>query len=770
MTDTIDTSVINQEFASDLFDNRLFDVNIVDPINNDSIYFNQLIVTDGVGTKTLKQRLTIKNMTSNDINFTDMSEFPASEEYHHFELKFRSGVFLESDYFPKFSEVDNWHISEPRINTETDMWSIYFVSSKPISLATQMTLNFDFEYRSAMGINTSQHEGAAELFFSYHQIKANQQEDHTQGRVTKKIAILNQSSGNPYIRDMRDYLVQNNKKIDGIELNVLSKFYGLKNLSNQRDNELLQLIEKQGNDLNRVDEEIKNTVTATRVALDQKDEELAQRLSEATLQLNTKDDELKAQLVAAESQLLAKNDELGQILSTAKQELESQDTQFANRLDEHREYLESHITQAGQELVAQRCELDEKDAQLAQTIANHRLELDTNDKHLERLIDNNQSTLAHSIDALTVQANEQSLLITANEKKAEAVEERNRQQHIQQNQKLDQNKVELVQKVDDEVSLLKDEIDRSVIHFNEQHLEVNMQLGQVVESSKQVLEKFEQTKSELEDSLIQMTTTVDDVVTEMSVEKGRLEAVKDIITKVESDVVAAQSDIITNAVLSKNQHEENHQGLQELGERISVLNSKLKEYQEKVTTRFDEVTALIAENKASQDQFNRDYVDRINLLQESIDSVKAMQQLQLLSVSVSVSKVIKRQMVTMRLTAYDFTVGYSVSALHGEISIEGDVIHYRAPDDQVEEVITLTANEISREIKFDVLEHCGRQLPHWNSGSVYTKGDRVVEAGIEYVANWWTIGQSPKSNCKKSDAWRKVGPMKDDCDEHEFER
>ena len=171
----------------------------------------------------MKQSLFVTNIGSKAIHFSDINQANASIDHHHFELKFRNGVFAEIASTLLFTSDTGWVTSAPQQDSEDNGWSIYLIAPANQVVEPGQSIVIPFSYRTADG---SLGERGTYISLRYHGLLLEGQQALV-GDRNKQIDILNLSSNNVYIAKLNEKITETDTAIDQMETDINSQFLAL---------------------------------------------------------------------------------------------------------------------------------------------------------------------------------------------------------------------------------------------------------------------------------------------------------------------------------------------------------------------------------------------------------------------------------------------------------------------------------------------------------------------------------------------------------------
>ncbi len=154
---------------------------------------NQIYIVNTTDQQQVNQQLVINNVSNTNINFISLEQ-PLSSDNYHLALKFKSGVFAQTEQHVSLTTPNNqWQISAAPIhNLLDDTWSIYLKSTQRHQLAPGDSLVLNLSYLTA-----DSHKGARSsvIHLDYKNSQFNQGEIIS-GHRSRRIDIVDLSLNN----------------------------------------------------------------------------------------------------------------------------------------------------------------------------------------------------------------------------------------------------------------------------------------------------------------------------------------------------------------------------------------------------------------------------------------------------------------------------------------------------------------------------------------------------------------------------------------------
>ncbi len=275
----LDDSAIQSNFFSGLptVKQRFIEVHPIDvSIENDTSgqFANypgdKLFIVDAAAKDVIAQKLVISNLSDKAIHCPAINQTVASREHHHFELKFRNGVFTEITDKLKFTVDAGWIVSEPQQDSEDNGWSVFFLASSEKIIEPGDVIDIPFSYRSADG---ALGERGTHINLNYRGLLLNG-EQTLAGVRNKQVDILNLSNNNVYIREMNDKISATDTIVDAMEkattddLDKLQDAIAASEDGDVDDKKIVDVLIDVHDRLIELDSEVDNTRTVTNKRID----------------------------------------------------------------------------------------------------------------------------------------------------------------------------------------------------------------------------------------------------------------------------------------------------------------------------------------------------------------------------------------------------------------------------------------------------------------------------------------------------------------------
>ena len=184
---------------------------------------NALFIIDAISKDPIKQTLIINNISEHKLDFIAIKSNTPDGYNCNFEIKFRNDTFAGNGTFPKFDVKPDWIISQPVQNAEDGSWSVFFLTTKKLTLAKGKTLEFPFQYNSAAGV--SERGTRADLYFNYLQFEP---DSPIQGVRTKQLHITNLSTNDVHTKKLIENINNTDAKVDRQEQELKEKVLKIK--------------------------------------------------------------------------------------------------------------------------------------------------------------------------------------------------------------------------------------------------------------------------------------------------------------------------------------------------------------------------------------------------------------------------------------------------------------------------------------------------------------------------------------------------------------
>ncbi|MDW3195102.1 MAG: hypothetical protein R8G66_22200 [Cytophagales bacterium] len=214
---------------------------------------DKLFIVDAIGKDTVPMQLVVQNVDTEPIELEASNQVTAGKGNHHFELRFRNGVFAQIKDTLQFEEHADWIISEPLQDPLDHTWSVFFLAKSAITWEAGESWIFPFQYRSADG---ALGERGTHVSLSYRQMNLKSGGILT-GDRTRQVDILNLSSNNQYISQMSEQVSLTDQKIDNMESRTAIELKKLKeNLSKGKQIDGMEQAESLGDILSLVNKRL----------------------------------------------------------------------------------------------------------------------------------------------------------------------------------------------------------------------------------------------------------------------------------------------------------------------------------------------------------------------------------------------------------------------------------------------------------------------------------------------------------------------------------